>query len=299
MPRTPIYFFSHGGPNIMEDHDHPASIKLRELGHEITHTVRPKAVLVFSAHWQASSNSSTGAGVEVNTSADTPLIYDYYGFPPHYYEFQYPAVGDPELAENVLARLRGAGIEAKGVTRGLDHGVFAPFRVAFDPETNPLGVPIVQVSLYEAEDADMHLRLGKAVEGLRDEGVLIIVSGMAVHNLRELRGAMAKGEGFCMPYARTFDDALRDAVEIEVRGYEMLCGRHVAEMKQDPQDRWSAMIALLKLPDARHAHPTFEHLLPIHVGVGAAGNDPGKQLWTMPQWSMAWAQYRFGDVSVA
>jgi len=211
MPRTPIYFFSHGGPNIMEDLDHPAALKLATYGREITQTIRPKAVIVFSAHWQAGPSN-----IEVNTAETLPLIYDYYGFPAHYYKFQYPNVGNRQLAHDVLRRLQDAGIRAQGVERGLDHGVFAPFRVAFDPEKNPLNVPIVQVSLFDNEDAEMHIRLGKAVEGLRDEGVLIIVSGMAVHNLRDLRAGMMQGPGFYFPYAKTFSDALTDAVERQV-----------------------------------------------------------------------------------
>ncbi|GAB7344796.1 hypothetical protein MBLNU457_3258t1 [Dothideomycetes sp. NU457] len=276
MPRTPVYFFSHGGPNIMEQLDHPAAVKLRSLGQEITTTIKPCAVIVFSAHWQAGPSH-----IEVNTAAHNDLIYDYYNFPAHYYEFKYPNTGSPELAQSVISRLQDAGIDARGVSRGLDHGVFSPFRVAFDPEKNPLGVPIVQVSLFDNEDPDMHYALGRAMEGFRDEGVLLIVSGMAVHNVRELRLAMAKGEDFSFPYATTFDDALKVAVE------------------KEPNQRQAAMAELLKSPDARKAHPTFEHLLPIHIGAGAAGNDSGKQLWTMPQFSLAWAQYRFGEVQSA
>lgn len=98
--------------------------------------------------------------------------------------------------------------------RGLDHGVFAPFRVAFDPDKNPLNTPLVQVSLFDSDDPDMHYRLGQAVESLRDEGVLIIVSGMAVHNLRDMRAAF--GRPTPMPYAVTFDEALKDAAEQSV-----------------------------------------------------------------------------------
>lgn len=92
--------------------------------------------------------------------------------------------------------------------------MFAPFRVAFDPKKNPLNVPVVQVSLFDSDDANAHYRLGEAVAALREEGVLIIVSGMAVHNLRDLWSAMSRPGP--MPYAITFDAALKDAVEQEV-----------------------------------------------------------------------------------
>ncbi|PNS13982.1 4,5-DOPA dioxygenase extradiol [Sphaceloma murrayae] len=274
MARTPVYFLSHGGPNIMYDTDHPAYKKLQEIGKEITQKVKPKAVVVFSAHWQAEPST-----IEVNTAEMKPLIYDYYGFPDHYYKHEYPNVGNQALAENVIQRLRSNGIKAEGVKRGLDHGVFAPFTVAFNPKDNPLNVPIVQVSLFASDDPDQHYKLGQAVESLRDEGVQVIASGMAVHNLRDMWQAMNKPTP--MPYTVSFDKAIKEAVEQKV------------------EDRQAAMAGLLKRPDARRAHPSFEHLLPIHIAAGAAGNDMGKQFWTLPEGSMSWAQYRFGDLPVA
>ncbi|KAL1311335.1 hypothetical protein AAFC00_001512 [Neodothiora populina] len=272
MTRTPVYFFSHGGPNIMEDFQHPAHKKLQEIGREITQKVKPKGVVVFSAHWQAEPRT-----VQVNTAEITDLIYDYYGFPPHYYEIKYPNVGNRALAESVIARINSAGLQAEGVKRGLDHGVFAPFRVAFNPEKNPLKVPVVQVSLFNNDDPNMHYKLGKAVASLRDEGIQIIVSGMAVHNLRDLWMSMSRPGA--MPYTTSFDQALKDAVE------------------QSPESRQGAMAELLKRKDARQAHPTFEHLLPIHIGAGAAEGDMGKRLFTFEEGSMSWAQYRFGEVA--
>ena len=126
--------------------------------------------------------------IEVNTATSQGLIYDFYGFPPHFYSFKYPNSGSPELAERIIELLTKADIKAEGVRRGLDHGVWASFMCAFDPETNPLfpEIPIVQVSLFDSDDPDQHYRLGKAVEALRDEGVQIIVSGMAVHNLKDM-----------------------------------------------------------------------------------------------------------------
>ena len=271
MTRTPVFFLSHGGPNIMEDTGHPAYAKLQEIGREITQKVRPKAVVVFSAHWQGEPDT-----IEVNTAESMGLIYDFYGFPPHYYEFKYPNKGSPELAQKVLDKFQQAGIRAEGVRRGLDHGVWASFMCAFDPKNNPLNVPIVQVSLFDSEDPDKHYRLGQAVSSLRDDGVLIIVSGMSVHNLRDMWRAHSQPGP--LPYAVSFDEALREAVE------------------QAPEKRQEAMAELLRRPDARKAHPSFDHLLPIHVGAGAAGEDLGKRLWTLPEGSMSWAQFRFGEV---
>jgi aromatic ring-opening dioxygenase catalytic subunit (LigB family) len=107
----------------MFETEHPAFAQLQKIGREITQKVQPKAVLVFSAHWQGVGESR----IEVNTAESTNLIYDFYGFPDHYYKVKYPNVGSKELGEKVLGLLAEAGIESEGVKRGLDHGVFAPF----------------------------------------------------------------------------------------------------------------------------------------------------------------------------
>lgn len=150
---------------------------------------------------------------------------------------------------------------------------------AFEPDSNPLNVPVVQVSLFDTEDPNQHYRLGQAVSRLREENILIIVSGMAVHNLRDLRFTF--GNPRPMPYAVSFDEALKDAAT------------------KAPAEREQALTDLLKRPDARQAHPTFDHLLPIHVGAGAADEDVGKRIWTLPEGSMSWAQFRFGELNNA
>lgn len=148
---------------------------------------------------------------------------------------------------------------------------------AFEPDSNPLNIPIVQVSLFKTEDPVQHYRLGQAVSHLRDDNILIIVSGMAVHNLRDMMFSF--GDPKPLPYTASFDEALKDAVTTA------------------PAEREKAMADLLKRADARQAHPYFDHLLPIHIGAGAAGEDLAKRLWTLKEGSMSWAQYRFGDLS--
>ncbi|CAZ86669.1 unnamed protein product [Tuber melanosporum] len=274
--RTPVYFVSHGGPNIMYEVEHPAFHQFQKIGKEITTKVKPKAVVVFSAHWQAAA--AAGSKVEVNTAEFIDLVYDFHGFPDHYYKQKYPNVGSQELAEKVLGLLKEAGIESGGVKRGLDHGVFAPFTCMFGPEENPLGVPLVQVSLFGQEDPNMHYALGRAVSKLRDEGVVIIGSGMAVHNLRDLRSAAMSGT---LPdYIIPFNEAIKEAVTNVNSG----------------EERKTKLAELLHRSDARRAHPTFEHLLPVHIASGAAGDDKAVQLWTLPEMSMSWAHYRFGEV---
>ncbi|KAI7158866.1 hypothetical protein KC349_g4560 [Hortaea werneckii] len=165
MPaRMPVYFISHGGPNVMEETSHPAYAQLQEIGREITQKVKPKAIIVLSAHWQAASQPqntifpppvdhqlSQPRTIQVSLPSTTrppPLIYDFVGFPPHYYRKTFPHSTSPPLAEKILqAFVSAGGFSVQGVPdRGLDHGVWAPFTCMFDPSTNPLGeeVPIVQ-----------------------------------------------------------------------------------------------------------------------------------------------------------
>ena len=108
----------------MENTKHPAYAKLAAVGREITTKVKPKAVVVFSAHWQEGPSK-----IQINVAEQTDIIYDFYGFPPHYYEYEYPNKGSPEVAEKVIEKLAVAGIEVERVKRGLDHGVWAGFIV--------------------------------------------------------------------------------------------------------------------------------------------------------------------------
>ncbi len=139
-----------------------------------------------------------------------------------------------------------------------------------------MNVPIIQVSLFSTSDPYQHYRLGQAVSALREKNIQIIVSGMAVHNLRDMRFAM--GNPKPMPYTVSFDEALKDAVTGPSNG------------------RKERMAQLLKRSYAKQAHPTFEPLLPIFVGAGAAGEDEAKRLWTLKEGSVSWEQYGLGGV---
>ncbi|KAI7668376.1 aromatic ring-opening dioxygenase LigB subunit [Hortaea werneckii] len=310
MPaRMPVYFISHGGPNVMEETSHPAYAQLQEIGREITQKVKPKAIIVISAHWQAPSQPrnaifpppvdqlSQPRTVQVSLPSTThppPLIYDFAGFPPHYYRKTFPHRTSPALAERILqAFVSAGGFSVQGVRdRGLDHGVWAPFTCMFDPAgTNPLGegTPIVQVSLLGDEsDGEGHFRVGEVLRRFREqeEGCVVVGSGMAVHNLRDLWAAMAigkqRGDAVTRPlgYTSAFDEALREAVE-----------------ESTGRERRKGMLGLLRRGDLRQAHPSLEHLLPVFVAAGAAGEEEvGRRLWTLGEGSMGWAQFRFGEV---
>jgi len=221
---------------------------------------RPEAILVVSAHWEEPEPT-------VMTSPRPPMFYDYYGFPPESYRITWPAPGSPALAARVRALLRGQGIATgEDAKRGFDHGAFVPLKVAW-PEAE---IPTVQLSLREGLDPAEHLALGRALAPLRDEGVLIVGSGMTFHNLR---GFFQPGAA---PVAAAFDAWLRETATAEPAA------------RDAGLTRWEAA------PAARAAHPREEHLLPLMVVAGAAGEDRGKVAWRGTIAELELSAYHFG-----
>jgi aromatic ring-opening dioxygenase catalytic subunit (LigB family) len=201
----------------------------------------PTALLVVSAHWEERVPT-------VMTSARPPMLYDYYGFPAASYEIQWAAPGAPALAARVQALLGAAGFTtASDAQRGFDHGTFVPLKVAY-PNAE---VPATQLSLKAGLDPAEHIAIGRALAPLRDEGVFIIGSGMTFHNLRAFRDPRS------LPIAETFDAWLRTAATAE------------------PVERDRMLVNWESAPAARAAHPREEHLLPLMVIAGAAGDDRG------------------------
>ena len=199
---------------------------------------RPRALLVVSAHWEESVPT-------VMTADYPPMLYDYYGFPPESYAITWPAPGAPHLASRVGELLNAAGIaNAADSTRGYDHGTFIPLKLTY-PEAD---LPAIQLSLTSGLDPARHIALGRALEPLRDEEVFIIASGMTFHNLRAFRDPRAA------PVAETFDGWLRETMTL------------------DPGARNERLAHWDSAPAARAAHPREEHLIPLMVASGAAGD---------------------------
>jgi aromatic ring-opening dioxygenase catalytic subunit (LigB family) len=220
---------------------------------------RPKAIVVVSAHWEESRATVTGR-------VDPPLLFDYAGFPHETYLLRYDVPGSPSLARRITELLEAAYIQANTDThRGLDHGVFIPFMLV-EPEAD---IPIVELSLVAGLDPTQHLAIGAALAPLRDEGVLIVGSGMSYHNMRGLMSGQSLG-------AATFDAWLSAAA--------------VA----DPSARTSALQHWQSAPDARLAHPREEHLLPLMVAAGAAGDDRGSHVFHERIGGTVISAYRFG-----
>jgi aromatic ring-opening dioxygenase catalytic subunit (LigB family) len=266
--RLPTFYIPHGGgPCFFMDWPGPPPNPwnglaqwLRQFSAGLPHP--PLAVLVISGHWEAEP-------VAVNVQSRPPLLFDYYGFPEHTYQLKYPAPGDPQLAARVRSLLAAAGIAtSEDHERGLDHGVFVPFLLIY-PDAD---MPIVQLSLKQGLSAQEHLRVGAALAPLRDQGVLIIGSGMSFHNLR-----VRSMENTLIPGSQQFDDWLGRAV----------CQSDIPARNADLTN-WS------QAPAARYAHPREEHLLPLMVAAGAAGADLGVR--TFNDVMMGWriSGFRFG-----
>ncbi len=199
----------------------------------------PTALLVVSAHWEASVPT-------VMTALRPPMLYDYFGFPEAAYRVTWAAPGAAGLASRVVDLLARAGIpSATDPHRGFDHGTFVPLKLSF-PSAD---VPTTQLSLIEGLSPGAHLALGRALAPLRDEGVLIVGSGMSFHNLRTI------GRAEALTAAAAFDGWLHAAV------------------LSDPAERDRRLEHWTDAPSARAAHPREEHLLPLMVVAGAAGTD--------------------------
>jgi len=247
--RLPTYFISHGGgpwPWMKEQmggvYDR-LEASLARMPAEIG--VTPRAVLMVSAHWEAPRFT-------VQTHPNPPMLYDYGGFPEFTYHVQYAAPGAPAVAARVRALLAGAGIDsAEDPVRGFDHGMFAPMAVIW-PQAD---VPVVQLSLRQGLDPAEHLALGRALAPLRDEGILVVGSGLSYHNLR------AFGPAARAPSA-AFDGWLGETLAIA-----------------DASARSAALAAWERAPAARLAHPREEHLLPLMVALGAAEGEAATRVY--------------------
>ena len=270
--RMPVAYVPHGGgPWPFVDLGFPKeelaalTVYLRDL-RKLPKTP-PKALLVVSAHWEEEVPT-------VLTAERPPMLYDYYGFPPEAYTITWPAAGDPKLAARITTLLAGAGIQAgTDALRGFDHGTFVPFKLTY-PDAE---IPTVQLSLLKSLDPAAHLALGRALTPLRDEGVLIVGSGMSFHNMgafRHARGSTA-GDRFHAE-GDAFDAWLRDAVA------------------QDPAERTRRLTDWAAAPGARAAHPREEHLLPLMVAAGAAGDDRGTIAYNAPILGFKCSAVHFG-----
>lgn len=239
--RLPVLFISHGAPLLALDPT-PAHQFLTGLGRRLP---KPAAILVISAHYQSSTFKLTAA-------AQPQTIHDFGGFPDALYRLQYPAPGQPELATRIQNQLHQAGFESQlDPNRGLDHGAWVPLLLMY-PEAE---IPVIQLSLLTNPDPELHYRLGACLAPLREQGVLILGSGSATHNLREV-----------------FSEAASPQTPDWVEGFQQWLESRILQ-----QDR-AALLAFQQAPHAKRNHPTTEHFLPLLVALGASTDSEPVQL---------------------
>ena len=230
MSLTPALYIGHGAPPLLDDS--LWSSQLESWGKELE---RPSAILIVSAHWE-SAPLSLGT-----TSGQTPLIYDFGGFAPKYYNLQYRAPGAPALA----ARIKGLLTEpvAEQPNRGLDHGAYVPL-VKMDPDAD---IPVLQMSI-PTHDPEKLFKIGQQLAPLREEGVLIVGSGFLTHGLPFLRdfSSDATPPGWSVEFDLWAKEVLERGAVDELMNYKALA------------------------PGMPYAHPTVEHFAPIFITLGAA-----------------------------
>ncbi|MEI6219961.1 MAG: class III extradiol ring-cleavage dioxygenase [Actinomycetes bacterium] len=230
MSLTPALYIGHGAPPLLDD---PLwSSQLSAWGDELT---RPTAILVVSAHWE-SAPLTLGS-----TSGATPLIYDFGGFAPRFYNLQYRAPGAPDLAARIKALMNEPVAEQPG--RGLDHGAYIPLLKMF-PNAD---IPVLQMSI-PTHDPEKLFAIGKKLAPLREEGVLIIGSGFMTHGLPFLRDFSidATPPGWSVEFDLWAQEVLSRGAVDELMNYKSLA------------------------PGMPYAHPTVEHFAPIFITLGAA-----------------------------
>ena len=240
MTRLPTFFIPHGGGPCFFMDWNPSGVwdgmaeYLKGFADDVRHDI--KALIVISAHWEEDL-------VKVTGHANPELIYDYHGFPSHTYDLKWPAPGHPDLAVQVSDALNKGGIDCVvDDQRGFDHGVFIPLLLAF-PDAH---IPTIQISLHAGLSPEQHLTIGRLISPFRDDGVLIIGSGMSYHDVGALMGRKE------VSGSEEFDHWLSESVLLP------------------PQEREDRLLNWSSAPFARLCHPREEHLMPLHVVAGAA-----------------------------
>lgn len=265
--KQPVFFLSHGGgpwpwlDGSFREGFAWLEASLKALLAQLPEP--PRAVLAVSGHWEEPEFT-------VSSAAQPGMVYDYYGFPEHTYHISYPAPGDPALAARVRELAATAGIAVgDDPARGFDHGTFSMMQ-PIRPEAD---LPVVSLSMKIGYDPAAHLALGRALAPLREEGVVIMGSGLSYHNLRMFDARAAEP-------SRQFDSWLRHSL-----------------LDLEPEARAAALLRWDQAPFARVAHPREDHLIPLMVAVGAAGEDPGLCIYSENdlRGGITASAYRFGE----
>ena len=227
----PSYFFAHGAPSIVLEHNEYTAF-IKNFAASIP---TPKAIVLFSAHWEQS--------MQAISAVDTySTIYDFSGFQDELYQMTYPAKGERSLSEQIHSLFAEHGIQSVlDEDRGLDHGAWAVLKLIY-PE---IDIPVIALSVNRYLTNEHQYQIGKALSELRKQNVLIIGSGGSVHNLQRLKW---QNEGIDT-WAVSFDSWLQNKLET----WDL-----------------NALFNYRKLaPYAQEAVPTNEHFIPLLLAMGA------------------------------
>lgn len=239
-----ILFLSHGGGPMPLLGDAGHREMLETLQGITTKLRKPSAILVISAHWEEAQPTATSA-------SQPSLIYDYYGFPPAAYEIRYPCPGEPALAQAIHKRLGASEIACElSAQRGFDHGLFIPLKIMY-PSAD---IPCVQLSLVNTLNPAEHIALGKALQDLDYEDLLVIGSGFSFHNMK----------AFFSPTTNEIRSLNED--------FEAWLQDSLTDQNLNEEQRKARLVAWETAPGARFCHPREEHLLPLYVCYGLAGS---------------------------
>ncbi|WP_201580344.1 class III extradiol ring-cleavage dioxygenase [Psychrobacter sp. Pi2-52] len=226
--KLPALFISHGAPTLAIEQSATTSA-LARIGQNLP---KPRAIVIMSAHWQS-------AKLEISSNPQPKTWHDFSGFSPELYDIQYPAIGQPALAETLAQQLTARGITCSvNPVRACDHGVWAPLSHLY-PEAD---VPIVQISLPQHYDSIACYQLGAQLAHLRDEQILVIGSGNITHNLQALRWEANSID----QAAKAFKQWLLQQLKIDI----------------------PTALDWQQYPDYKDIHPSDEHLLPLFFALG-------------------------------
>jgi 4,5-DOPA dioxygenase extradiol len=238
--RMPALYIGHGAPPLLDD-----PIWSGQLAAWARDLPRPKAILIVSAHWESAP---------VSLSANfAPLVYDFGGFAPKYYQMTYETPDATALAQRVAAMMPDSEPVHQHASRGLDHGAWVPLKIMY-PKAD---IPVLQMSL-PTDDPYRLMKLGERLRPLREEGVLIIGSGFLTHGLPFLK-----------------DWSIDAAAPGWSKDFDLWAAEALAKGDVDTLAAYRS-----KAPGMPYAHPTVEHYIPLFVTLGAAktADEPGIQV---------------------
>jgi 4,5-DOPA dioxygenase extradiol len=236
MTTSPAIFVGHGSPmNTLEQNRYTRA--WQDIGLQLP---RPRALLVVSAHWYFGATA-------VTAMKQPRTIHDFYGFPQPLFDFEYPAPGSPELAQEIAEAVKPDWVGLDRDQWGLDHGTWSVLAHMY-PNAD---IPVVQLSINALKPLDFHLNLATRLSPLRQSGVMIVASGNVVHNLERVQWSQPEA---AFDWAERFDEAV------------------VSQLEDAPGE----VLKVLEHPDYELAVPTPDHFIPLVYLAGLAAEEEGR-----------------------